>query len=58
MPKSFKCADVGMNCGFQTTANTSEQLMPKIAEHAKNAHGLSQIPQELLAKVKAAIKEV
>jgi len=57
MAKSFKCADVGMNCGFQTTANTTEQLMPKIADHAKTAHGITQIPKELLAKVQAAIKE-
>lgn len=57
MAKSFKCADIGMNCGFQTTANTTEQLMPKIAEHARTAHGMAQIQPDILANVQASIKE-
>jgi predicted small metal-binding protein len=56
--KKFKCADIGMNCGFETTANTTEQLMPKIADHAKTAHGMTEIPKDILAKVQAAIKDV
>jgi predicted small metal-binding protein len=46
-----------MNCGFETTANTTEMLMPKIADHAKTAHGMTVIPSDILAKVQAAIKE-
>ncbi|MEM0346902.1 MAG: DUF1059 domain-containing protein, partial [Thermoplasmatales archaeon] len=37
---SFKCADIGMNCGFETKASTKEELMPLIAEHAKTAHNM------------------
>jgi predicted small metal-binding protein len=58
MAKSFKCADIGMNCGYQETANTTEQLMPKIAAHAKSAHGMSEVPREIMAKISAAIREV
>jgi predicted small metal-binding protein len=58
MAKMFKCADIGMNCGYQETANTTEQLMPKIAAHAKSAHGMTEVPKEILAKINAAIKEV
>ncbi len=53
---SFKCADVGMKCGFETTAKTEPELMKKIAEHAKTVHKIDQIPPDLLAKVKKAIK--
>lgn len=57
MTKNFKCADVGLNCPFETTANTTEQLMPKIADHARTAHGMAQIPKDTLEKIRAAIKE-
>lgn len=58
MAKKFKCADIGMNCGFETTADTTEQLMPKVAAHAKTVHGMTEIPKDILAKVQAAIKQV
>jgi predicted small metal-binding protein len=58
MARKFKCADIGMKCGFEETANTVEQLMPKIAAHAKAAHGMTEIPKEILTKVQAAIRHV
>jgi len=58
MPKSIKCLDVGVDCDFEARAETEAELMKKVADHAKNAHGITQIPAELLAKVKAAIKNV
>ena len=58
MAKSIKCLDVGVDCDFEARAETEAELMKKVADHAKNAHGITQIPQELLQKVKAAIKDV
>jgi len=54
---SFKCKDVGVDCSFEATAETEEELMKKIAEHAKEAHGMETIPADMLARVKQAIKE-
>ena len=57
MTKSMSCADVGAtDCGWSATAETEEELMAKIQAHAKE-HGHDQIPQELMAKIKGAIKE-
>ncbi|MEM3852385.1 MAG: DUF1059 domain-containing protein [Methanomassiliicoccales archaeon] len=53
----FKCKDIGMNCGFEASAPSKEELMPKIAEHAKTAHGITQIPDDLKKKVDGAIKK-
>lgn len=58
MAKSICCRDVGVDCDFTATADTEESLMQKCAEHAKNAHGMTEIPPELAAVVKAAIKDV
>ncbi|MCY0851877.1 DUF1059 domain-containing protein [Thermoplasma acidophilum] len=53
----FKCADIGMNCGFEASAKSIDELMPKIVEHAKNAHNITEINEDLKNKVTAAIKK-
>jgi len=57
MTKGFTCSDVGVDCDWSVDANTEEELMTKIAEHAKEHHGFDPIPPELVEKVKAAIKD-
>ena len=57
MAKSITCSDVGVDCGWSATADTEEELMKKIVEHAKE-HGHDQVPPEMVDKVKAAIKDV
>jgi predicted small metal-binding protein len=39
MTKSISCADVGADCNWSATAETEEELMKKVAEHAKEEHG-------------------
>ncbi len=34
MTKSISCADAGKDCGWSATAETEEELMNKVAEHA------------------------
>jgi predicted small metal-binding protein len=53
---SFACKDIGMECGFKTTAKTQDELMKNIAAHAAKAHNMKTIDQATLAKVKKAIK--
>lgn len=55
MPK-FKCKDVGTKCRFKTKAATEEELMAKIVEHAKIAHNLDPIPDDIMERVKKALK--
>ncbi len=40
MPLEFRCADVGVECGAQTTAQTEDDLLAKVAAHAEDAHGV------------------
>ena len=54
---SFKCSDTGMDCPFEASAPTEEELMQKIAKHAKEAHGMDPVSPEMLEKVKKAIKK-
>jgi predicted small metal-binding protein len=56
MTKTIKCSDVGVDCDWSASANTEEELLKKVQVHAKE-HGFNDISPELLAKVKASIKE-
>ena len=54
---SFKCKDVGLDCQWEAMAETEDELMQKIAEHAAEEHDMNAIPPDMMAKVKEAIKE-
>ena len=57
MVKTLLCRDIGVDCDGKISAETEEELMKKVAEHAKTVHGISEISPEMAKKVKAAIKE-
>jgi predicted small metal-binding protein len=58
MAKSISCRDVGVDCDFQANGETEEDVMKQCAAHAKSAHGIDEIPPELAAMVKGAMKDV
>jgi len=58
MTKSISCADAGSDCGWSATAETEEELMNKVAEHAKAEHKDLEITPEVVAKIKSIIKEI
>ena len=58
MAKSLSCVDVGATeCNWSASADTEEELMVKVREHAKE-HGHEEIPADLAVKIKAAIKDL
>jgi predicted small metal-binding protein len=58
--KQLGCLDVDpkSGCAFQVRAETEGELMQQVGLHAKQCHKLESVPQEMVAKVKAAIKTV
>jgi predicted small metal-binding protein len=57
MAKVLRCRDVGMDCDFEARAETEEEILKKAAEHADAAHNMKEIPEEVLEKVRAAIRD-
>ena len=55
MPKHLEC--VIPDCEFAVTAATEEEILKAVAVHAAHAHGVTEIPPQLAAEVKAAIKD-
>ena len=56
MKKEIVCADVVPGCAFHAEAATEEELLRKVAEHARAEHGVQEVGPDLLASVKSAIK--
>jgi len=57
MAKVIRCRDVGMDCDFEARAETEEEILKKVAEHAGTTHNMTEILEEVLAKVRAAIQD-
>lgn len=54
---SFKCADLGMSCGFEVKgAKDTNEVMAIAATHAKSSHGIASPPADLVAKIQKAIR--
>lgn len=54
--KSFRCGDVVAGCTAQWDAASDEEILGVVATHAREDHGLVEIPAELVEAVKAAIR--
>ena len=57
MPKTYTCRDVGVPCDWKVRGETEDEVMRKIRDHARTTHEMNEIPKDLAAKVKAAIRD-
>jgi predicted small metal-binding protein len=57
MTKSIKCADLFPGCDFHAEAESEEQVLQKAAEHAASIHNVTELTDEIVAKVKGAIRD-
>ena len=55
--KVIRCRDVGIDWDFVARTETEEEILKKAAEHAATAHDMMEIPEEVLAKVRAAVRD-
>jgi predicted small metal-binding protein len=58
MTKVLTCRDVGVDCDFEARGETEEEVMAKTAQHAKEAHGMTEIPPDVAEKCQKAIRDV
>ena len=57
MAKVLRCDDLIPGCPFEVRGASEEEVLMQAAEHGKTAHGLTEIPAEMLSKVIGAIHE-
>lgn len=57
MAKVIHCKDVGFDCEGVVQANSEEEVLQMAANHAKTAHGVSELTDEMIQKVKSVIRD-
>ncbi len=55
MGLEFRCKNVGVECSAKVTADTEEELLAKIADHAGEAHGIPHLTQTLVNYAKSTV---
>lgn len=48
MSLEFRCRNVGVVCSAKITADTKEELLALVAEHADHVHGVPELSQTLV----------
>ena len=56
--KEFACGDVVPGCGQVFRAPDESGILGQVAAHAAADHGLTEVPDDVLAGVKANIHDV
>ena len=57
MAKVLRCRDVGFDCDGVVNADTEEEVLAQAAAHAKAAHGIDELTDEVVNKVKSVIRD-
>lgn len=57
MTKVVNCRDVGFDCEGVVRAETEEAALKMVADHARTVHGLETVSPEVVAKVKAVMRD-
>jgi predicted small metal-binding protein len=54
--KTFTCGAVVPGCTASFTAETDEGILEQVAQHARDEHGMSEVPDEVVRQVLANIR--
>ncbi len=53
---SLTCKDLGMDCSFEATGKTDQEIMKQFIDHAESAHKMSVLPADVIYRVQKSIK--
>ena len=56
--KQFRCGDVVLGCEWVTRSEDEQELFEEIQSHARDAHGMDEVPPEVADKIRDVITEV
>lgn len=56
--KQFRCGDVVPGCQWVARNEDEQQLFEDIHTHARDAHGMDEVPPEVLDAIQGVITEV
>lgn len=56
--KQFKCGDVVLGCDWVTQREDESELFEEIQTHAREAHGMGEVPPEVQDQIQRVITDV
>jgi predicted small metal-binding protein len=56
--KQFRCGDVVPGCGWVARREDEDELFAEISSHAHAAHGMDEVPPEVMDLIRNVITEV
>lgn len=56
--KQFRCGDVVLGCKWVTRREDEQELLEEIQSHARDAHGMDEVPPEVEDQIYKVITEV
>ena len=56
--KQFKCGDVVLGCEWVTRSEDDTELFAEIQSHARDAHGMDEVPPEVVEQIHGVITDV
>jgi predicted small metal-binding protein len=55
--KQFKCGDIVPGCEWVAGGDDETELMEQISTHARDVHGMDEVPPEVVVAIQGAITE-
>ena len=55
--KEFQCRTIVPDCSTVIEAESESQILDLIGDHAREAHGISEVPPEVVDQIRANITE-
>lgn len=55
--KQFRCGEVVPGCEWTIEGESDEQILEHVAEHARDEHGMDEVPPEVQDRVRSLIVE-
>jgi predicted small metal-binding protein len=55
--KEFRCGELIPGCEAKFDGETDEQILQQVATHAREEHGMDEVPPEVVDRIRASIAE-
>jgi predicted small metal-binding protein len=55
--KEFRCGVLVPGCSAAFEGESDEEILKRIAVHARDEHGMDEVPPEVVDQIRAAISE-
>jgi predicted small metal-binding protein len=56
--KEWSCSNIVPECDWKYGAESEEEILTSAAAHARDTHGMDEVPPEIVDRIRATIVEV